>query len=136
MQIRQLGKGKVYRKASTILVIIKGMFEHVFLVGENFHGRKRRLSGQDGDMNTGGITTSVPIPQTRLINSYQKGQNKRKRLFGWFLQGWRLNPAGRGGWCLQSQLPRKHRLSPIQGSLGNTGRPYVKRKSRGYLHLH
>lgn len=71
MQIRWLAKGKAYRKASRILVLIKGMFTHETLVAEHFNRRIRRTEGQDRDVNTG----SSPEPSS---NKAHRKERKEK----------------------------------------------------------
>lgn len=46
MQIRRSRKGKVYRKASKILVLIKGMFNHETPVAENFTGERENAGAE------------------------------------------------------------------------------------------
>lgn len=67
----------MYRKASEILVLIKGVFNHETPVAENFTEEWRML-GQDGDSNIGGVTNPSPN-MTHPTATEEKPQEKKKK---------------------------------------------------------
>lgn len=72
-------KGKVYRKASKFLVLIKGMFNHETLIAESFNRSMRRMSGRDGEVNTGGIRDPSPNKPTWFPLKKPKTEIKPKQ---------------------------------------------------------
>lgn len=140
MQIRWSKKGKVYRKASEILVLIKGVFNHETPVAENFTGEWRML-GQDGDSNIGSVTNPSPN-MTRPNATEEKPQEKqtnKQKTRGHLHLPWKLSADATGlpetrGICrpLSWHTRTEHRgLNCHQAR--KTPRPWEPGKPKGYI---